>query len=218
MNASIQRATTNLRDRARISENAVTAYATNSQIRFGTIDLPSRVRPGEAIDADATLINNATIISPTDPNACNPGKLFVGGLNVTVTVEVDGMREDSASACVPGLGGSKKLDLSWYTENVQSSKTVQVSYIAKGTGDGRELARKTYTVIIEPEAPTQDERNEPDDDSDTTGDDNNNTDPTKTGPILPCFLDPNRACTPGEQSTYAMAGGALGILLIMSRL
>lgn len=214
MNTSVERATTTLRDRARVSENAVTAYASNSQIRFGTINLPSRVRPGVTIDADATLINNATVISPTDPNACNPGKLFVGGLNVNVRLEVDGFREDSNADCVPGLGGSKKLDLSWVTENVDESKTVQVTYIAEGTGDGRELARKTYTVTVEPEAPTQDEREETDDDTNNSDDQNSNG----GGPWLPCFLDPNRACSPGEQGTYSMAAGALGVLLILSRL
>lgn len=125
----------------------------SSQITVSTPLIPNQVEPARRYDAGADIVNDASVISPTDPNACNPGALFVGGLNVRLELKVDGTTVDSATDCVPGLGGRNSLSLSWSTPSVQETTEFEVVYEARGVGNDELLDRITRTVTVTQTAP-----------------------------------------------------------------
>lgn len=176
----------------------ITAHQ-EAQVRFVDVDVPSQQPPNTTVSADVQLANDALLIGPNDPDRCSTGFAGRVGLEVDLELTVNGSFADRRTGiCVPSTGQTATLQ--FVTPSEPGIATIEVT----GELPGKDLSIGSRTATIDvvegvPEAPTN-------------GDDDGGT-----GPLLPCFLDPNRQCSPFEQLAFGGAAFFLVFLLAAAR-
>jgi len=166
-------------------------------VSVGSLRMQNAVPPQERIQVTAEVVNNASVIIG-DPDACDTG-LFRKGYQIDAELYVDGEFLDSITACIPGTNGSKEFTFEFIAPKQEGDYDVTVK--AVGASSGHVGDTLTETLTVDSEAPGGSTPGEDDDGS---------------GAYLPCFMDPNRACSTGETIAFAGMGGSLALLLLLA--
>lgn len=162
--------------------------------------VPSITRPGTvagqvSVEPDPNLIQNLSALW-VDPDACDTG-FGSFGFRTRIEIRVDGQVVDSRAKC---LGSDESFD---FTTNLQQPGAHTIAVVAIGENSGNEFDRETMTVTVEEETTRR---------GDFTSEDEESGDGLFGGPILPCFLDPNREC--GTLQLVGFVGGGTALLLL----
>lgn len=190
------------RDRFRVTGGATAQQATVQQpgevLSVVDVDFPAQQPPSSRVPVDVVLDNSALFVGG-DPNRCIGGELlgeFVG-LEVTVTLEAGGAFQDSDTVCVAAgpAAAFATADLSVTTPAEDGPFTFTIR--AETASTGEEFFAEQRTIDVQTGAQPAPEERDDEEDGGLFG-----------GPILPCFVDPNRACARPE----ALAWGGLGLL------
>lgn len=230
MNASVARATTQLRARSRfddcsgcqarkqrIMSHLNTIHTRSSVItrqRAGQVEIervevdPANVTPGGQVAVTVNLRETAAFVG-TGPELCNPpNPLSPSGIAVILTVSLGDQQLDR-EVCVPVnnlTSGSRdptfRLTAPSLPKGVtESQERIDVSMQIRGKPNRSTSTSRIVTV-------TQQGRQQPRNQNGNNGNNGNNG---GIGPLLPCFLDPNRSCTRFE----TIAFGGLGVLMVI---
>jgi len=186
------------RNLARSSMDTRMSFASGSgQVSVGGLRMQSRVQPGTRMTAKASVTNHAQYIVG-DNDQCDAG-FFQKGYQIDMELLVDGELVDNISNCVKGMGGTLDVEFEFLAPTSSGSHTVEVRAVGGSTGNVGDSTQQTLT--IDENAPPEEN---PDDDN---GGGN---------AVLPCFLDPNRACSARETLMFAGIGGAIGLVLLIA--
>lgn len=166
-------------------------------VSIGSFRMQSRVPPEERMTATVEIVNNAEYIA-ADPDACDTG-FFQKGYQIDADLYVNGSFTDSLTACVPGMNGSKEFTFEFLAPQQEGDYDVTIE--AVGASSGNVAGSTSQTLTVDSDAPG----------NETPGDDNENS-----GGYLPCFLDPNRACSTGETVAFAGMGAGLALLFLLA--
>jgi len=190
------------------SQSSIEAHGDPGQISVYPKKLNLRAPPNTLVTQHFQLTNGAAYVSGSDPDHCTtPLTEFGGGLQVAVTVKVNGTRYGSNSTCI-GVAGAfvfarkKSFSITHYTPDQPGEYKVDYDFYLAGSGKHIKTIRKTLEVTgSAPKPPAQQPQQ-------------NGGSGLFNGPILPCFLDPNRACTTGSTIGYS-AFGILALLFVL---
>lgn len=200
MQVSVSRATSTMRSRGRTLQRArgrdVTAHASKRELVSADLSAAGVARPNTVMTARVTVRNSAEVIAG-DEDGCSSGPVL-NGYRLETSIKVDGEVVETRSNCIRGLNGSKE-----YTFDVTTptdGDSFELAYEVTGESSGRTVASGSQRVELREEAPGQ-------------GDDRDGG-----GPMLPCFIDPNRSCSGGDAVGFsalaALAIPALALLVV----
>jgi hypothetical protein len=168
-----------------------------SVVSVGSLRMQSRVQPGTRMTVQATATNTAELIAG-DPDACDAG-FFWKGYQIDVELLLNGQLVDVVSDCVAGSGGSLTGEFEFITPSEPGTYDVEV--LVRGADSGHVADSTSQTLTIEEDAPEEDNPGDDDEQGDS---------------YLPCFMDPDRACTTGETLTFAGMGGGMLLLFLLA--
>lgn len=176
------------------------------------IEIVPEIRPGRRVSLSYTIdFGDLGADFFLDPNFCITDG--APGVNFLSEIEVDGLVADSNNYCRQPDPTTVQHSFLGPTEIGQ----YPVDIVIVRPSDGvpiREVTAGTLTVTDDPvggDCPTGFIR---DPDTGECVPSGGNGGDGGGGPLLPCFLDPNRACSTGETIAYTAVGGAVGILLL----
>lgn len=189
------------------TRSRITASQQAGEVRIESVDIdPGEVSPLGSIEVTLNLRETAEFVG-TGPELCAPGGIAGSGIAVIATVDPDWTADQDTEVCIPVLNfGSGRVsptfrfqapDLpSGVTEETHTfTITIQIR------GHPNRTATVTRSINVAQEAPSEPA------DGGTNGDGG-------TGPLLPCFLDPNQQCSPFEQ--FAWAGSVFFIIFLLA--
>lgn len=197
------------RDRARLSAHQ------NPVLSIEGVNVPGQQPPSTPVAVPIFLSNSAQFIGPGDPNRCDPQGFLSAevGLEVEVRLEIGGVFQDSDIVCVPGseapFGGVGTAETTLETTTPAEPGTFSFDVVAETARTGDLVGRATQSIQVTEAA-------QPAEPPDNGGNGNGNEPDNGglfEGPILPCFLDPNRACETPETVLYGAAGALLLVAL-----
>jgi hypothetical protein len=178
-----------------------------------TIRTPSgAVEPGGSADIEVVITNGALpqeLNTLLDDDVCNPGFASPGfSYRVTVDPEWTGQQVDEGCVSSAQIGtNSETLSFSFAAPPVQQTSTRRVTITLEARASGQRTST-TRTVTFDPDtgrvAPPP---------TDGDGGSGGGGGGGGTGPLLPCFLDPTRDCSPGE---LAGIGGVIAVILALA--
>lgn len=191
------------RARGNIRAGSLTERANRGQgvISIDSVDFPPEVSPGGVVSLDFTIRNtqNSAICAP-DPDSCISSTLGAG-LRIEAQLRGSGRVLDSTERCVTCDGGTSTARLSFTAPPEEGTFSFEAVLVGSSTRNVLLEQRLSVEVTGEPNGGAEPPPDDGDDDS------------PFEGPLLPCFIDPNRSCDRTE--TIAWTLGALGVAAVV---
>lgn len=204
--------------------------------------MPDEVGTGGQVSVTISVTNGATVVLPTDPDHCQSptdGYEF----RASVRTEWGEQRESGDNCILAGIGTSPTESFSFDVPAPQEPGTYSISFVLILPGSGAEVSVDRQITIRE--SGPQNPPGQPDcpqgqvwngdrcvpvnGGGDTCQSDRDCpqgqtcrggvcTPSGPSGPFLPCFADPNRACAGPEALAWSAVGGIALILLAQSQI
>lgn len=183
---------------ARSTSRSRTARAQRGDVAIVRVDVPEEIPVGQ----EETVIIGVEAVGQVDvfdPDHCVAADLGAG-IRTDVEVTVGPNRIASDTFCIPtgrvGTPGEREMQFGLRGDE---AGPVDLTVTAFGRGSDNRLDERTFTIDVVGEPTNGGDGGV----SPTNGEDG-------TGPLLPCFLDPNRKCSRPESLAWA----GLAVLLI----
>lgn len=180
--------------RFRNRNRVIAELARGDLVPIRSVDVQQTVPPGAQVPLTVTMGNTATIISPLDPDVCTAGGF--NGYSLEVDIELDGRNLGAQTKCVTAVG-NVNYDFEFVAPTEPGAYTLTI--VVRGNSSNNQLGFQELDVTVEETAPQPDENG----DGGLTG-----------GPLLPCFLDPNRGCERFETIGWSAAGVLFAVALL----
>jgi len=230
MQASIDRATTQLRERARLRGPPGVQMGADSNVAITSFTVSPSVESGGEATGSFRVVNNHFTAAVWDDDFCWAG--LENGLRYHTRVYANDRLVLDENDCIQVRGGSKTHNFAF--GNVTRDIRVRVVVTYATSGDAAQTAERTVEVTTPPTGDTGGGNGGSGDGGTPTGpgyttcpdgfhydagagkcvpDD---ADGDGGGAWLPCFVDPFRSCTQGETMQYGILGAALLIALTQS--
>lgn len=195
-----------MRDRSRVTGGAVANFRGRNAVQIRA-SVPSEVGPGQIVNA-SVIVSPAQFVSDDlsvlDPDYCTPPNLFGKGLNVDIEVRAGGQRLGSGRRCIPSIGGERELPFSFTAPTSTGRSSFNV--IVRGHASGNRLGADSFSFQVAEGGGGGGAPTPADEDEDGGG--------PFDGPLLPCFLDPNRTCARPETLAWGSVGLLAAIVLL----
>lgn len=186
-------------------KKTVEAHGNPNAISVTPKKMNLRAPPNTDVTQHFQLSNSAAYVSGHDPDHCTTSLTeFGGGLKVGVQVKINGTSYGQNATCI-GVAGAfifarkKSFQITHYTPSKPGTYTVDYDFFLTGSGNHITTISKKLTVTGNaPKPPSGNNQNK-------------GGSGLFSGPLLPCFLDPNRSCNTATTVTYS----ALGIVFVL---
>lgn len=207
------------RERTRLS-GGPRAHITSGEadLEVFPIFVPNTVQVGQDVGTITIGVRNVGT-SPsagTDPDTC-----IATGFTAGLRVDIEVRRGANELAVEQGHcladGGGNRAEVQVELGEATSAGTVDLGVRVFGSGSGNQLVQDSISFeIVESDGGGGNGGGDVQPPEDDNGDNGDNGDDPLDGPLLPCFLDPNRSCARPETIAWGGAGLLLLTLLVGS--
>lgn len=175
-----------------------------------TVAVPSAVQPLSAVPVTTYINTSAAVVDGSDPDRCDgphPATGYAVDVTVTFTGDIIGGETRCVIAGVPGT--TEGVLVPFFVSSIEG--TFHGNVTVEFATTGQVIANRPFEIVVDEDAPAgpygPECVNTPDCPVDQVCRNGECRDPpTSGGPLLPCFLDPNRGCATPETIAWAFAG------------
>lgn len=171
------------------------------------LNFTPEIKPGRNTAVSFEVTSNESFHDPTNPNTCWTTNAALGS-RVRAVLVVDGSDRTSDTECVRG-GQAYEYQLSFIAG--QDGTTHDCAIELRNAATGNTNTRREFQVHVTEDAVVGDcpPGFEKDSEGNCVPSENGNG---GSGPLLPCFLDPNRSCGTPEVVAW---GGLLLMMIVL---